>query len=113
MTSRANRTFAGICEQIQAEPIDYPSLERAFSPTRDLEALDTYCGPATRGEKTGNESLAGLDLNRSTSLAFRIGRSAYHREMRRAIATVRRFGWTCVPGPTRLRDCVRLILDGS
>ena len=50
-------------------------------------ALDTYCGPVIRDEKTGSQSLAGLDLNPIASLAFRIGRSAYLQEMRRMIAT--------------------------
>ena len=50
-------------------------------------ALDTYCGLVIKGEKTGSQSLAGLDLNPIASLAFRIGRSAHLQKMRRMIAT--------------------------
>lgn len=89
MISRANRAFACICEQIQTGT-DRLSVTRAsvYADVPSRSTLDTYCGPATRGDKTGNESLAGLDLNRITSPAFRIGRSAYPREMRRAITTL-------------------------
>jgi hypothetical protein len=64
------------------------------------------------GKETGNETLAGLDLNPIASLAFRIGRGAYLREMRRADATnilrpYLRYG-TDVRSHT-----IRLIPDGS
>jgi hypothetical protein len=42
-----------------------------------------------RGDRTGNETLTGLDLNPVASLAVSIGRSAYSREMRHPIATIK------------------------
>jgi len=112
MTSKSTKISLHL--RADTDRIDRLSVTRA-SVYADVpyRALDTYCGPATRGEKTGNESLTGLDLNPIASPAFRIGRGAYPREMRRAIATDRRPDWTCVPAARRLRDGARLILEGS
>ena len=67
---------------------NYPLLERALTPTHIITlALDTYCGPTTIRIDWLREPVRDLALNLIASLAFRIGRSAYPREMRQTNTT--------------------------
>jgi hypothetical protein len=104
ITSKSNR----ISQHLRADTnllTNYPLFERAFTPTYNLTlALDTYCGPTTIRIDWLREPARALALNLIASLAFRIGRSAYPREMRQTNATNLLYhGQTCALEPRYLR----------
>jgi hypothetical protein len=88
VTSKPNRTD----QHLRAGTsllTNYPLQERAFTPVY-IGVLDTYCGPTIRRPDWLRVPVRELALKPGDISAFRIGRSAYPREMRLTNATLHR-----------------------